>query len=101
MFDNKVVCPFCKNEFDINDVYWYDTDFSKEHDKHLLDILRNTESDFIYFNYLTSGDEVNMKLKEFIDGGDYKIIHINNKSLSGQGRKTNVKEVEEVIITNI
>ncbi len=79
----------------------YDTDFSKEHDKYLLDILRNTKSNFIYFNYLTSGDEVNIKLKEFIGGRDYKVIHINNKSLSGQGRKTDVKEVEEVIITNL
>lgn len=78
----------------------YNQDFSAKHDDDLLGLLKNTKNDFIYFNYLSRGDEINIRLKEFIDSGSYKVIHINNKTSSGQGR-TNTKEVEEVIVTNI
>lgn len=78
----------------------YNQDFSQQHDNDLLEILKNTKNDFICFNYLSRGDEINERLKDFIDSGNYKIIRINSKTSSGQGR-TNTKEVEEVIVTNI
>ena len=78
----------------------YNQDFSQQHDNDLLEMLKNTKNDFIYFNYLSRGDEVNKRLEGFINSGDYEVIHINSKTSSGQGR-TNTKVVEEVIVTNI
>lgn len=79
----------------------YDTDFSENHDVKLLDIISNTKNDFIYFNYLVSNGEVNETLNKIIKENNYKVMDINNKSLAGQGRSQNIKEVQEVIVTNV
>jgi len=79
----------------------YDTDFSQQHDIALIDIIQNTKSDFIYFNYLYRDGKVNENLKKLIDKNNFKVIEINNKTLAGQGRSQNIKEVEEVIVTNV
>lgn len=81
----------------------YDTNFSKEDDEYLLEFLANTKSDFLYFNYLESGGVVNKKINDLFGSTKHKFLrieNINNKTLSGQGRK-GTKEVKEVIITNI
>ena len=79
----------------------YDTDFSEEDDNRLLDLLKNTRHDFIYFNYLLREDVINESLNNFIDSGSYKVIDINNGTMAGQGRSKNIKEVREVIVTNV
>ena len=79
----------------------YDTDFSKEDDERLLELLKNTRHDFIYFNYLQRENIVNESLNNFINSKSYKVIDINNGTMAGQGRSKNIKEVREVIITNV
>lgn len=81
----------------------YDTNFSKEDDEYLLEFLAYTKSDFLYFNYLESDGVVNKKINNLFGSTKHKFLrieNINNKTLSGQGRK-GTKEVKEVIITNI
>lgn len=78
----------------------YDMNFTEKHDEALLNMIANTKNSFIYFNYLSRGNEKNIRLEKFIAGHNLKIIEINNKSLSGQGRK-NASSVKEVIVTNI
>jgi site-specific DNA-adenine methylase len=79
----------------------YDTDFSKEIDEKLLTLISNTKNDFIYFNYLIRDGIEHKLLKEIIKQNNFKIININNKTLAGQGRSKNIREVQEVIITNV
>ena len=79
----------------------YDTDWTEEHDIKLLDILTTTKNDFIYFNYIERDGVQNDNLIDLIKQNHFKTIHINNKTLAGQGRSENVREVKEVIITNI
>lgn len=79
----------------------YDTDFSQKHDIALLDIIQNTKSDFIYFNYLYRDGKVNEQLNNLINTNNFNVIEINNKTLAGQGRSENIKEVNEVIVTNV
>ena len=77
----------------------YSQDFSNNHDTSLLDILNETKGDFIYFNYIERDGESNSNLDKLVNS-KFNTIHINGKTSSGQGR-TNTKEVQEVIITNI
>jgi site-specific DNA-adenine methylase len=77
----------------------YSQDFSSNHDRNLVNILQDTKSDFIYFNYLERDGESNNNLNNITK--QFKTIHINNKTSSGQGRSQGNREVEEVIITNI
>lgn len=79
----------------------YDTDFTGKHDKHLLELISNTNNDFIYFNYLYRDGVLNEELNNLINHKKFKIININNKTLAGQGRSENIKEVQEVIVTNV
>lgn len=79
----------------------YDTDWTIEHDKKLFELLKNTKNDFIYFNYLERDGEVNQIMLDFINENKLKYIEINNKTLSGQGRSKNIRNVKEVIITNV
>lgn len=80
----------------------YDNDFSKEIDDKILDLIKNTNNDFIYFNYLERDGEVYKELFDIIEKYEFRTIPINNKTLAGQGRKGNsTKKVQEVIITNI
>ena len=77
----------------------YSQDFSNNHDTYLLDILNETKGDFIYFNYLERNGESNSNLSKLVNKR-FNTIHINGKTSSGQGR-TETKQVEEVIITNV
>jgi site-specific DNA-adenine methylase len=77
----------------------YTQDFSQKHDECLLDILHNTKSDFVYFNYLNRDGQDNDNLINITK--QFNTIHINNKTASGQGRSQGSRQVEEVIITNI
>lgn len=80
----------------------YDTDFTKELDDKLLDLISNTHNDFIYFNYLQRDGVEHTALVNVIKEKGFKIIDINDKTLAGQGRSNNeTKEVREVLITNI
>jgi site-specific DNA-adenine methylase len=79
----------------------YDTDFTKEIDNKLLNLISNTPNDFIYFNYLIRDGQIHTELKGLVDNKGFKIIDINNKTLAGQGRSKNIREVQEVIITNV
>ena len=79
----------------------YSTDWTKEHDKKLIDLMANTKNDFIYFNYLKRDGIINQDLLTFIKESQLKYIKINNKTLAGQGRNKNIKEVDEIIVTNI
>lgn len=79
----------------------YSTDWTEEHDIKLFELLLNTKCDFIYFNYLTRDGIVNEELKKFIEENNLKYKVINSKTLSGQGRSENIKNVEEIIITNV
>lgn len=79
----------------------YDTDYTEKHDATLLNLIANTKNDFIYFNYLYRDGVVNKKLDNIIKNNNFKVININNKTLAGQGRSENIKDVQEVIITNV
>ncbi|MGL5328401.1 MAG: DNA adenine methylase [Peptostreptococcaceae bacterium] len=79
----------------------YDTDWKKQHDDKLFDLLKNTKNDFVYFNYLERDGIVNKDLVNFIKANNLKTIEINGKTLSGQGRSENIREVKEVIVTNV
>lgn len=79
----------------------YDTDFTEKHDKQLLELISNTNNDFIYFNYLYRDGVLNEELNNLINHKKFKVININNKTLAGQGRSENIKEVQEVIVTNV
>lgn len=79
----------------------YDTDFTEKHDEQLLELISNTKNNFIYFNYLYRDGVINEKLSNVIEHKNFKLIDINNKTLAGQGRSENIKEVQEVIVTNV
>lgn len=79
----------------------YDTDWSKEHDNRLFELMKCKNNDWIYFNYLKRDGIENEELKQFIKENNLSYIEINNKTLAGQGRDKNIKDVSEVIITNI
>jgi site-specific DNA-adenine methylase len=79
----------------------YDTDFTKELDIKLLDLIRNTKNDFIYFNYLQRDGVPHKELIDLIEEKGFSVININNKTLAGQGRSQNIREVTEVIVTNV
>lgn len=79
----------------------YDTDFTKELDDKLLNLIATTENDFVYFNYLVRDGKEHIELKNIIDEKGFKVIDINDKTLAGQGRSKNTREVREVIVTNI
>lgn len=79
----------------------YNTDFTKELDDKLLSLIATTESDFVYFNYLVRDGEEHTKLKKIIDEKGFRVIDINDKTLAGQGRGKNTREVREIIVTNI
>jgi len=79
----------------------YDTDWTEKHDDKLYELMRTTKDDYIYFNYLERDGVVNKDLESFINENKLTVIDINNKTMSGQGRDTNVKEVREVVITNV
>ena len=78
----------------------YNMRFTKEDDDYLLNFLSNTKNDFIYFNYLERDGEINVKIEKLLENTSLKVECINDKTLSGQGRK-GTKNVKEVIITNI
>lgn len=79
----------------------YDTNFSREDDIKLLEFLQTTGSDYIYFNYLESGDYINEDLIKFINTHNpYFVEELSNKTLAGQGRQ-GTKKVVEVMISNI
>lgn len=79
----------------------YTMDWTAEHDTKLFDLLSNTKNDFIYFNYLVRDGVVNEELKQFIEDNKLTYKVINSKTLSGQGRSENIREVQEVIVTNV
>lgn len=79
----------------------YNTDFSEDDDVRLLNLLSNTPHDFIYFNYLQRENIKNKNLEDFIIGGEYNVIDINNETMAGQGRNKNIRQVREVIVTNV
>lgn len=79
----------------------YDTDWTERHDEKLFELLKNTNNDFIYFNYLERDGVINEDLLKFISDNNLKYIEINNKTLAGQGRSENIKSVKEVIVTNV
>lgn len=79
----------------------YDTDFTEKLDEKLLDLLDNTANDFIYFNYLNRDGNTHQKLIDLIQKNGFSVFDINNKTLAGQGRNQNIREVQEVIVTNI
>lgn len=96
----------CKNLLIVDPPYMlrkdmYDTDWTLDHDKKLLDLLTNTTNDFLYFNYLQRDGVVNEELLKFINENGFKYIEINDKTLAGQGRSENIKSVTEIIVTNI
>ena len=79
----------------------YSQDFTLKHDDHLLDILNNKKVDFIYFNYIERDNFAHSKLYDILNyNPDLRIIEISNKTKSGQGA-TGVKDVKEILITNI
>lgn len=78
----------------------YDTTWTKECDDKLFDMMENTDSDFIYFNYLERDGVVNDRLQDFIHKNNLRVININSKTQSGQGR-SGVVDIKEVIVTNI
>ena len=63
--------------------------------------MKCKNNDWIYFNYLKRDGIENEELKQFIKENNLSYIEINNKTLAGQGRDKNIKDVSEVIITNI
>lgn len=79
----------------------YDTDFTNETDESLISLIANTKNDFIYFNYLIRDGEVHTALQELINKKALKVININDKTLAGQGRSKSIREVQEVILTNV
>lgn len=79
----------------------YTVDWKKEHDEKLFEFMRNSNNDFIYFNYLERDGVVNEELLEFINENNLTVIEINNKTSSGQGRIGEVRSVKEVLITNV
>jgi site-specific DNA-adenine methylase len=80
----------------------YDTGFTTKNDNGLLDLLNSTKNNFIYFNYLSRDGIDNVELKKLLDNRkDLKIIDINSQAQAGQGRKKNIKEVREIIVTNV
>jgi hypothetical protein len=81
----------------------YDNDFTKETDKWILSLLKNTENKFIYFNYLQRGDQKNLSLLEFLDSYPCTLtmLEINKKTMAGQQRSKNIIDVEEVVVTNV
>ncbi len=79
----------------------YDTDFTKEIDDKLLKLISNTKNDFIYFNYLERDGVKHEELIKVVEEKNFRVIDINNKTLAGQGRSANVREVQEVIVTNV
>lgn len=79
----------------------YGQDFSSSHDDYLLDILKDKEVDFIYFNYIERDGERHSKLCDILENNpDFKIIELSNKTKSGQGAN-GIKNIKEVLITNI
>lgn len=78
----------------------YDTDYSLNSDKQLFDLIKNTNNDFLYFNYLKSDNKFNKDLLNLVNEYDFQIVEINNKELSGQNRSV-TKEVSEVIVHNV
>lgn len=79
----------------------YDTDFTDKHDLYLLNLIKNTRNDFIYFNYLYRDGVLNKDLDDLIKLKNFTVIDINDKTLAGQGRSENIKEVQEILVTNI
>ena len=79
----------------------YSQDFSIEHDDYLLEILNKKEVDFIYFNYIERDNFAHSKLYDILNHNpDLKVVELSNKTKSGQGA-TGVKNIKEVMITNI
>lgn len=79
----------------------YSQDFTINHDNYLLDIIQNNKADFIYFNYIKRDGETHNKLNDILKLNDkLKVIELSNRTKSGQG-STGVKQVSEVLITNI
>ncbi len=78
----------------------YGADFTKEDDQYIFDFLSTTEADFVYFNYLESGDEINKELQEFLDKEDFNVEVISERSATGQNKK-NVKSICEIMVSNM
>lgn len=78
----------------------YSMDFTKSHDDYFLDLINENKVDFIYFNYLERDGVVHEKLKDIIDKNNFRVIELSDKTKSGQGANS-VKDIKEVIITNI
>lgn len=79
----------------------YSQDFTTEHDDYLLEILKNKQVDFIYFNYIERDNFAHTRLYDILNyNPELRVIEISNKTKSGQGA-TSVKDIKEVMITNI
>lgn len=78
----------------------YDTDWTEKHDDKLFQLMKTTKDDYIYFNYLERDGVANESLQQFVNENGLRVIDINDKTMSGQGRE-NIKEVREVLITNV
>lgn len=78
----------------------YDLNYTYEHDEFLYELMSKTNNKFIFFNYLERDNEVNENLEQFINSNELQVIDINNQTLSGQ-KRTNTKNVREVIVHNI
>jgi 16S rRNA G966 N2-methylase RsmD len=76
----------------------YNMTYNKEKDLQILDYLKQTKNDFIYFNYLHNDNFEYNELKEFIKNYNYMVI--NDKNCSGQNRKNQFKSTQEVLIYN-
>lgn len=79
----------------------YNLSYDNKNDEYLLEFLSNTNIDFIYFNYVEADNVINNNLEKILKSNkEIKWEIINNKSLTGQGRKGE-KSVKEIIATNI
>lgn len=79
----------------------YSQDFTTDHDEYLLEILNNNKVDFIYFNYIERDEFAHTRLYDILNHNPHlRVVELSNKTKTGQGA-TSVKQVREVLITNI
>lgn len=88
--------------YDLGDTGMYNRNFTKEDSGFLLYLLRQTNNDFFYFNYLEHGDATHEPLKKVIEEMNFSVIEIGNNNVSaGQGKVKEKKWVKEVMVTNV
>lgn len=79
----------------------YGADFTEKQDNYIYEFLEQTKADFILFNYLENGNNVNLGLQKFIKDNNVNVKVISESDSAGQGKLKGSKSIKEVMVYRV